>query len=113
MAQVGLFFYVDGSLLWHGCALRDGEANEDFVNYPYSHMEIWDNCYLKKYQVDFDYYPRGRIVYRKTDDMFLVYHDSCIPEVALAPILCEINRYSSEQDEHYTCHKCCDGYVTL
>lgn len=108
MAKVGLFFYIDGNLLWHSCALEKGSADQLFINYAYSHMEIWNKFYLNKYHVDFDYYPRGRVVYRRADDTYLIYCDKCIPKDTLEPVIQDIaeNNLVFQQDEHYVCHSC-------
>lgn len=71
--QVGLFFLVSGELLLHRCFLEKAEVYGDFINYPYSHDEIWEKHYREKYQVDFDFYPRGRIVYNKKDNHNIFY----------------------------------------
>ena len=47
----------------HKCENGEAEKYGDFLNYPKSHMEIWDKYYYSKYHVDFDYFPRGRVVY--------------------------------------------------
>ena len=107
-----LFFYVNGRLLFHGCSLEDGEHYGDFINFPKSHYQIWWRYYAYKYKVDFDYFPRGRVVYRKTDDTYLIYYDKC-----MEPYINEVtDKYDSMKietgyDEHYQCHKCNKDYV--
>ena len=78
--QIGpsLFFCVNGKLLFHYTNLEHSEKYGDFYNYPYSHFQIWMKYYEEKYKVDFDFYPRGRVVYRITDDTYLIYFDPCM-----------------------------------
>ena len=107
-----LFFYVNGEFLFHGCSLNKGELYGDFVNYPYSHYGIWEKNYKQKYHVDFDYYPRGRVVYRKTDNSYLIYYDKCM-EPFIEKV---IEKYAGKNivvgyDEHYQCHFCNKNYV--
>ena len=107
-----LFFYADGELLFHTCSFEAGEPYGDFVNYPCSHYKIWEKYYESKYFVEFDYYPRGRVVYRKTDDTYLIYYDKCIE--AFIEVVTE--KYAGAKiglgyDEHYQCHMCNEGYV--
>ena len=108
----GLFFFVDGQWLFHGCHLNDAESYGEFLVYPHSHMDIWEQNYESIYKVDFDYFPRGRIAYRKADDTYLIYYDKC-----LEPVIHYIaERYGGEKiifgyDEHYQCHMCNDYYV--
>jgi len=110
--QVCLFFCVNGQFLVHGCELADAEPYGDFLNYPYSHHDIWNKNYRRQYGVDFDYYPRGRVVYRKSDDTYLIYHDRCVE-----PFIESVaERYVGKNvvityDEHYQCHLCNRNYV--
>ena len=96
-----LFFYVNDNLLFHSCSIAEGE--------PYN---IWMEKYYQEYKVDFDYYPRGRIVYRKIDNTFLIYYDRCM-ELQLDKIIDKFQnvRYELNYDEHYQCHTCNKGYV--
>lgn len=107
-----LFFCVDGELLFHGCSLDNGEPYGDFLNYPYSHFKIWEKYYECIFYVDFDYYPRGRVVYRKTDDTYLIYYDKCM-EPFIGTVL---KKYAGKKieigyDEHYQCNLCNEDYV--
>ena len=107
-----LFFYVKGKLLFHGCSIDEGEHYGDFINYPESHFDIWNQNYLNKYGVDFDYYPRGRVVYRKADDTFIIYYDKCM-EAAISLVTEKYadKKSKTEYDEHYQCFKCNSNYI--
>lgn len=107
-----LFFYAKGKLLFHSCSVNDGEKYGDFVNYPYSHDDVWEKLYKQKYGVDYDYYPRGRVVYRKTDNTYLIYYDKCM-EPFVKEVTGKYNReqFKTEYDEHYQCSKCNRYYV--
>ncbi|NLO08605.1 MAG: hypothetical protein GX129_01890 [Clostridiales bacterium] len=110
--QVGLFFVVHDEFLLHSCILDEAEPYGDFLNYPLSHDKVWSKYYLKKYHVDFDYFPRGRIVYNKVKDSYILYYDECIEDEVN-----EIKRLFLDKeciiaiDEHYQCHNCNTGYV--
>lgn len=105
-----LFFWVDGEFLFHGCSVAAGEPYGDFVNYPHSHDRIWQEYYAKRYHVDFDYYPRGRVVYRKSDDTYLIYYDKCIAD-QIEQIASQYEKCETGFDEHYQCHACNPDYV--
>lgn len=77
--SVGLFFYVDGQLLLHSCPLESAEKYGNFLIYPASHDEIRETDYRKKYLVDYDYFPRGRITFHALTRSFWLYRDTCIP----------------------------------
>lgn len=110
---VGLFFYVDGIFLLHVCTMDKAEESDGFLNLPKSHYEIWEKDYAAEYHVDFDYYPRGRVIYRKEDQTFLIYYDRCIEKV----IHRIADNYEGQKvelhlDEHYQCHTCNNNYVS-
>ncbi len=110
--EVGLFFYVNGRFLFHGCELDEAENYGDFLVYPDSHFEVWNRHYSKNRGVDFDYFPRGRVAFRKSDETFLIYCDRCIKDKML-PL---IEEYEGEKveivhDEHYQCHECNEDYI--
>ena len=102
-----LFFFVNGNFLIHACPVEDGEDSRHFVNYPLSHMDVWNQFYEQKYHVDFDFYPRGRIVYRKKDDTWLLYYDRCIgSDIAELIDSLPTGKVIAGFDEHYQCHRC-------
>lgn len=114
--HVGLFFYVNNDFIFSGCCLKEAQSYGDFMIYPESHYDIWDKIKAEDKEnrikgVDYDYYPRGRVVYRKSDDTFIIYYDKCVMK--------ELDRLSKEYegynvkyelDEHYCCHKCNPDY---
>ena len=107
-----LFFFVRGELLFHDCSLEDGEKYGDFINFPCSHFDVWDELYYGKYHVDFDYYPRGRVVYRQADDTYFIYYDKCMePFIGLVTEKYAGRKFEMHYDEHYQCYKCNKGYV--
>lgn len=76
-----IFFYANNNVLFYRCSLAKGEMYGDFINYPHSHDDIWRKNHQQKFLVEFDYYPRGRVVYRQTDDTYLIYYDKCMESV--------------------------------
>lgn len=111
--QVGLFFVINNEFLYHHCHVNDGEVYGDFINYPFSHDDIWVKHYQNKYAVDFDYYPRGRIIYNKPKNIYVIFYDRCIKHKAIEikmqfhHHICQI-----EHDEHYQCHMCHEAYIS-
>ena len=107
-----LLFFANGELLFHGCTLAEGEEYGNFINYPYSHFEIWEKNHRSKYNVDFDYYPRGRVIYRKTDDTYLIYYDKCMEKfIGMVTEKYSGKKIKMDYDEHYQCHLCNKYYV--
>ena len=107
-----LFFFADGKLLFHGCSLDEAEVYGNFLNYPHSHDKIWRKCYAPKYNVDFDYFPRGRVIHRKSDETYLIYYDKCMEGIIGAVT----EKYAGHKielgyDEHYQCYICNEDYI--
>ena len=110
--QVGLFFYVNGRFLFQGVDLEVAESYGKFLVYPESHYDIWEKHYEYQYQVDFDFYPRGRVVYKKTEDTYIIYCDQCIEkEIVKLKAQYTGKKVVLELDEHYQCHMCNEFYV--
>lgn len=109
---IGLFFCVDGKFLIDKVSKDSAAVYGDFLINPRSHHDVWNKKYRRILGVDFDYYPRGRVTYRKSDDTYIVYCDKCIDEQVKAAIGniddCNI---LFERDEHYQCHMCNEDYV--
>jgi hypothetical protein len=115
--MVGLFFHVKNSLLPHTCALALAEPYGGFLTFSESHDDVWRREYYRKYRVDFDYFPRGRVVYNTKAELFTVYIDRCVDTPELIAELLDsfglVDRaYKIDYDEHYQCHKCNDNYIT-
>ena len=114
MNKVGLFFYVNGEFLFHSCKLADAEHYGDFLIYPESHFDIWEKYYEDDHKVDFDYHPRGRVVYNKIKDEYIVYYDRCLDKKNISiKLQYDDKNVILELDEHYQCHMCNPEYVFL
>jgi len=112
--SVGIFFCVNGKTLLHTCSLDDASHYGDFLNYPLSHDAVWSKYYQGTYGVDFDYWPRGRIIYNIAEEKFILYYDACAEKEAV-----ELKKQYGdahidiEKDEHYQCHKCNSDYADI
>lgn len=108
---VGLFFCIDGVMKIYADELDKATEYGDYLIYDKSHFEIWYKYLADDYGVDFDYYPRGRVAYRTTDDTFLIFYDRCIEKEAqgIKALTCG-GKYEFVTDEHYVCHKCNENY---
>jgi len=110
--KVGLFFVIDGRIKLHTCPLAEAEIGERFRNYPESHDAVWQRKYANKYHVDYDYFPRGRIVYNNTAKLYTLYYDSCATKEATELVAQYPNgKCIMERDEHYQCAKCNKDYI--
>ena len=112
MDFVGLFFVVKGKLLLHECNFEEAEEYGDFLNYPLSHMEVWEKFYSKIYHVDFDFYPRGRIIYNTKTQEYYLYYDRCLQgKLEELQHRLEGKKVKLSRDFHYQCHFCNKNYI--
>lgn len=108
---VALYFIVEGKILLHKCRLENAEHYGNLKNYPRSHVDVWEKHYLKLYGRDFDYYPRGRVIYNKATDIFTIYYDPCcVKEARHIRMLLGNRTCEMRTDKQYTCHMCSDFY---
>ena len=109
---IGLFFVVEKSLLLHTCAFAEAEKGGDFLNYPESHDDCWQREYYHIYDVDYDYFPRGRIIYNHKTNKYTIYHDKCAVAAAESLHECYTNTNCElVNDEHYQCYTCNPNYT--
>ena len=109
--MVNLFFQVNKKFLIHKCSNENAEKYGEFLNYPESHFEVWEKNYSSQYHVDFDYFPRGRVVYNLKEKCYYIYHDKCITD--LSEILKDYKNepYRVCSDFHYQCKNCNKDYI--
>jgi trehalose utilization protein len=98
---VGIYWIVPDTegtqrLLGHACALADAEDYGDCLTYPSAHIDVWTqwqrgkppekNFYSLIRQHEYEDWPRGRIVYDRSTQHFIVYAD---PQVIRRPVVME------------------------
>lgn len=84
--RVGLFFFVDGELVILSTPVSGGENDGDFINDPRGHSDCWEalakgadgSIVHRNRAKSYDFYPRGRCLYRSRDDRYLLYVDRCV-----------------------------------
>jgi hypothetical protein len=123
--SVGIFWGARGleSAWWviinEKSTLDDSESYGDFLTYAHGHYEIWDQIKeMDTFQLiqaglpltvsynEYEEPPRGRIVFHKPDQRFIVYADArlhvSIAETAITRAFGLVNcRYEFKYDEHY------------
>lgn len=109
--SVGIFFLSPDGVILHLSPVEHGERCGDFINYPHSHDEVWEKNYSRIYQVDFDFFPRGRIVYHEPAMEYWVYYDDCATPVPhVLPFYFKDAKVKMRRDEHYQCLWCNPDY---
>lgn len=115
MANVGLFFYVKGKLLADMTDIEHSELYGDFKIGRSSHYDIWNKKYYAIYKKPYDYYPRGRVVYKYKENKYILYADRCIDKEGINKVIhtfgIEDENIEIGRDEHYVCKRCNKDYV--
>jgi len=111
---LSVFWYIDG--VFHGSDddLKGNSVENygDYLNIGEDHYNIWPSyMVLLNTDVDYDFYPRGRIVFNTKIRKFKVVADPCIIDSKdIRDALLENYNLPIttifEKDEHYSCSNC-------
>lgn len=114
--EIGPFYLIDGVVYADTESVRDVFAtSQGFKDSDNTHYQYWKSLqtYLPELKmIDYDYYPRGRVVYNTNDNKYYLYADKCIlsNKDYLHSVFDELGLRSSQviigDDEHYQCHEC-------
>lgn len=120
--QVGPFYVIDGAVFDDTESVRDlidhGNGFKDSDNSHYDFWKYLQRVYREFRTIDYDYYPRGRVVYNTKDDTYYLYLDKCIQNMkSIRTIISELNlplkKVEVKSDEHYQCHECSEDYIGI
>jgi len=113
--QVGVFWLIDGKPLIDSMPLAEGEPYGDHLTHPRSHYDVWTLFQQKgtvPADVEYEEFPRGRVIYNAKTRRFMVLADRCIlkDKGMVTTILSAMNLRSkttdSGTDSHYRCFLC-------
>ena len=116
--NVGIFFFVKGELVVDKVPLEQGELYGDTIGFS-GHYEFWElmipqNTTERLFKShDYDYFPRGRVVYFQKIKRFKLYADSCMKQADIEEVVAtfELPTYQLARDQHYQCASCNQHYV--
>ena len=108
--MIGTFFMINGDILMNCIAEEQGEEYGNFMTFS-SHWDLWlraqkDIPALSG--IEYSSFPRGRVVYNRTDGKYTVYVDKLLNNVIDLEIIMEEfgllpeDCYIDDTDEHYT-----------
>ena len=110
MIQIGPFFYIDNKLIYNGCTLDKARSQADKLDNSYGHDKLYDDYYKDGDYID---YPRGRVVWDKTNNKAIIYIDPCINNNEVIGKVLEtfdLKDYVIAFDDHYHCKNCVEEY---
>lgn len=120
--EVGPFYVIDNVVFVDTEEVRDLEVGpggfKDSDNTHYDYWSVLRRLYPELRNVDYDYYPRGRVVYSSKEDKYYVYLDKCLKNMKnINSILSELKlptrKVEISDDEHYQCHNCNENYANI
>lgn len=118
--SVGPFYVIGTRIVSAGSPIRDVMEINGFKDSDNSHYKLWkalqrNNSSLRRF--DYDYMPRGRVVYNTQTREFSIIIDKDITKEDVRNIADKFGipsgRYTVLNDEHYKCHLCNPEYVNI
>ena len=115
--RLGIFWLVDGKLLIDSAPLSECEEYGDHLNYPGSHIDVWERWKRigsAPEESEYEEYPRGRVMCDKNAKEFTLLADRCILKrkdliAEIKKQLCLPKQTSLGTDPHYRCFQCLHG----
>lgn len=118
--KVGIFWCVDGIIVSDAVSLKRGEPYGGAVQYGghYDFHESLEPVNPHEYRLkahDYDYYPRGRVVFFTIKNCFALYADPClsVEDIQKVTSLFGLEKQTVEirGDDHYRCASCNAAYL--
>jgi hypothetical protein len=112
--RVGIFWLYKRHLIVDETSLSDAERYGDVSGRPTSHIDHWTELQRNKSvlpELEYDEFPRGRVVYDNAAQQFILRADACI--LRSSKLVRQIVRKlhlppntKTERDDHYRCSVC-------
>lgn len=112
--QVGIFWYTKHKLLLDSIPLANADSCGGYKNYPQGHIDrwkLWQEMGTVSNDVEYEVWPRGRVIFDIKADKFMLLADTCIlrrPKI-IKEIITALelpNNTKLITDLHYRCYKC-------
>lgn len=112
--RLGIFWLVDGKLLIDSAPLSECEKYGDHLNYPGSHINVWEQWRQvgnAPAESEYEEYARGRVMCDMKSKRFTLLADRCILKRKdligeIKKQLCLPKQTSLGTDPHYRCFTC-------
>lgn len=121
ICKIGIFWNVDGELVCETVPLVNAPMTNGIRDIEADHHSFWNRWTRKRINFraySYDHYPRGRIIFRETDQKFVIYGDRClISDPSFVSRLQDAFEIPHEQcevwgDFHYQCQKCNPDFIS-
>jgi hypothetical protein len=116
-ARVGIFWVVSGNPLIDSTTLNEAEAYGDYLTHSRGHAEVWEAFQRAggvPREVEYEEFPRGRVMYNRKTKRFTLLADKCIlrDKNVVRRIVSELRLPRNTEtgtDLHYRCSRCLRG----
>ena len=117
--MVGPFFWIQGRLIAYPVELEDGvDSGVGIIDGRSGHRTEYAKL-PQRFEHDYDFWPRGRVVFDTKKNRSIVYLDRCIKndeavrgEIVKAYGL-NPTKTSWRLEFHYQCHRCNPNYTDI
>jgi hypothetical protein len=119
--MVGIFWMMDARLIIKASPLNEAEPYGDCLSHRNSHIDYWteqQRLGAVPRDVEYEEYPRGRVVYNRKIQRFTLYADRCIlkEESVIDQIMKAMHLPAKQTDVttdgpegHYKCSRCLES----
>lgn len=116
--MVGIFWLIDGQLIYAMTPLVKAERNGIYINYPEGHYDYWTVLQSQgavPRDMEYEELPRGRVLYNSETKRYALLADRCIlqDETLVAEIMQHMGLPMDDTDPsndgpdgHYWCSEC-------
>jgi hypothetical protein len=118
--KVGIFFKIENECLIDAAPVTNGEPYGDAIQYG-GHYDFHEHLIPatlieRRFKArDYDFHPRGRVVFFPAKNLFRLYIDPCLTQDDIKRLteLFELTdaQIETATDEHYRCARCNKNYV--
>jgi hypothetical protein len=114
-STVGIFWLFRGRLITDLISLSAAEPYGQCLTHPRGHLRVWTDLQSRgvvPVDVEYEEPPRGRTLYDKSRDRFVLLADPCIlkREAVVRRIMTNMHlpdaKTETGRDAHYRCAKC-------
>lgn len=115
MPHVGIFYIIgEESIRTSSIPWILGEDHDGVFHSLRNHKHYWENIKSQIFMpfADFEYLPRGCVLYDKLQDVSVIHIDACSGSQTIIDLVCEQFKLLSQKtivvkdDPLYTCYKC-------
>lgn len=105
--NIGVFYFIGNKIISHHISLQNGEKYGENITFS-AHWDLWQR-FVKDYPeydfLDYDYFPRGRVVYNLNKEQYILYIDHKIRSQEYIDKIKSVFGFNDNfvfgEDEHY------------